>query len=756
MFASTFQHGENGVEIFAPSGTDPLRFMLLKNEDSIQKTYDRTIKGNCLILEQSSVSSSITCPKSSSKSLGILQAWFCLQLNIPKGKNFSLECSVTDQDGRHRRFHFSTNFKSWDANELHARIAWPRGVHEDEWVTYMINLDDFCHDCFRSHFQSLDHFTLFSSCKVRKIFSLPSRMSDLIVPAVLDFPVGVSTDVFIIAVPVKADKNAPPGKGGAGSNSASSKKGGPSGKGATGTVGGDFGIAGIKKELTIAGKRMTTIQTHPHATAASKTSSTTANVSTRPSGQHSNQHGDPPLSTVHELPPRALDAQNNRYFSDDLVEDDHDEDKQLATESGRAYSSKNDDIEVSAQRQTFSVRMKDREENEDRFRHHNEVDLAHIAPRRKHLQSAPNPVTDLLSSNNSGSSLTAVQQYVAARSQPRQASPSAVSSSSPSSSLHREHQRQPSFSPHNREHRVPSASSRDAHEDLYWERKETGSCEDDAAEGAGDDERVHHLRSSDNHRRSGTQRLDAVEESRYAQSIHASGVDVYKASTVTEESEDTKQSTGTSVARLSTRSRHYDDDDMPHDHSGKDHFDSDIYAWRVPLEPQETAPSTQRCLIEEEEKDQKSWTSVSHPEDEVIHGDESFHHATINDLAVHENDRENVHTRSHETELHAAVALSSDDRDDEEVATAAVVHVDPEVASSIFQWQQAIMSLAQQQYPASEGGEGSSYAAVVEEVLQEVQGLCSSLTILESAYWLDFGQEEYAAEIGYFRFPATS
>eukprot|EP01033_Poteriospumella_lacustris_P002148 gene2148-1568_t len=166
MFSKAFQKGDGGVEIFSPTGTDPLRSLELKNKSAISKVYDRYIKGNCLILDQTSVSSSISCPSSSSKTLGIVQPWFCLQLNIPKGKSFSLELVVSETTGQHHRVHFSTSFRGWDANELHARIAWPK-EYDSLWVTYVINLEELCRVCFRSTFASLDHFTVYSTCQLK-------------------------------------------------------------------------------------------------------------------------------------------------------------------------------------------------------------------------------------------------------------------------------------------------------------------------------------------------------------------------------------------------------------------------------------------------------------------------------------------------------------------------------------------------------------------------------------------------------------
>lgn len=246
MFAKAFQKGDGGVEIFSPTGTDPLRNLELKNKTAISKVYDRYIKGNCLILDQTSVSSSIACPSSSSKTLGIVQPWFCLQLNIPKGKSFSLELVISETTGQHHRVHFSTSFRGWDTNELHARIAWPKEC-DSLWVTYVINLEELCRVCFRSTFASLDHFTVYSTCQIRKIFSLSAKITDIVIPAAFDFPMGVAAEIYLVGLPAKVDKGGPTTS--KPPHAGTSK---PRGKttGTAQTTLAEIGVMGVKKQLT--------------------------------------------------------------------------------------------------------------------------------------------------------------------------------------------------------------------------------------------------------------------------------------------------------------------------------------------------------------------------------------------------------------------------------------------------------------------------------------------------------------------------
>lgn len=319
MFSKAFQKGDGGVEIFSPTGTDPLRSLELKNKSAISKVYDRYIKGNCLILDQTSVSSSISCPSSSSKTLGIVQPWFCLQLNIPKGKSFSLELVISETTGQHHRVHFSTSFRGWDANELHARIAWPK-EYDSLWVTYVINLEELCRVCFRSTFASLDHFTVYSTCQIRKIFSLSARMTDIVIPAAFDFPIGVAAEIYLVGLPAKVDKGVP---------SATSKPpqagtGKPRGK-AAGTVQTapmGIGVLGVKKQLT--------------ASSIAANSQVADDTHVVPEGKAVEQRGPHPNGAGGKLMQRTLQKAEEKQRTprrDDIVpfDDDDDQDNEPPT-----------------------------------------------------------------------------------------------------------------------------------------------------------------------------------------------------------------------------------------------------------------------------------------------------------------------------------------------------------------------------------------------------------------------------------------
>jgi hypothetical protein len=196
MFSTVYQKGENGVEVFSPSGSgDPLKGTFsITNESSILKQYNRNIKGYCIEMESESATTKLLCPNSKHySSLALTQPLFCLQLSLPSfpAKAFSLQLSTYDQNHQRKRFHFSTNFISQSVSNqvdsvLSVKLPWPSPQQcfrekdeedvpdQEKWITYVLNLQELFSSAFPlSSFSSLDSFVLHPSCKLRKIFTLP-------------------------------------------------------------------------------------------------------------------------------------------------------------------------------------------------------------------------------------------------------------------------------------------------------------------------------------------------------------------------------------------------------------------------------------------------------------------------------------------------------------------------------------------------------------------------------------------------------
>ncbi|XP_074534619.1 protein CFAP20DC isoform X2 [Halichoeres trimaculatus] len=204
MFKNNYQGGA-AVEIFSGQGKDPVAKWKLKGGPSaIHKEYDKEVKGFVYCLEGSSQTVKMQIPENGKMSLGLLQRFLVLQVNIPQVKDFSTELVITDSQHLKRRLHLSTVHKELSATLLHAKIPLV-GLKRNMWSTLCIDLVSFSNELFKG-FLSLDGITLFATCKVRRILTIkpdPSEISaddmflsgagvtDLI-PRSCHFPPGVS------------------------------------------------------------------------------------------------------------------------------------------------------------------------------------------------------------------------------------------------------------------------------------------------------------------------------------------------------------------------------------------------------------------------------------------------------------------------------------------------------------------------------------------------------------------------------------
>ncbi|XP_026202862.1 uncharacterized protein C3orf67 homolog isoform X3 [Anabas testudineus] len=163
MFRNNYQGGAV-VEIFSGQGKDPVaRWKLCGGRSSIHKEYNKEVKGFVYSLEGSSQTVKMQIPESGKMSLGLLQRFLVLQVNIPQCKDFSIELVVTDSEHLKRRLHFSTVHKELSATLLHAK-----------WTTLYIDLVSFTAELFKG-FLTLDGITLFATCKVRRIFTMKTE-----------------------------------------------------------------------------------------------------------------------------------------------------------------------------------------------------------------------------------------------------------------------------------------------------------------------------------------------------------------------------------------------------------------------------------------------------------------------------------------------------------------------------------------------------------------------------------------------------
>ncbi|XP_040890483.1 uncharacterized protein C3orf67 homolog isoform X1 [Toxotes jaculatrix] len=179
MFRNNYQGGAV-VEIFSGQGKDPVaKWKLCGGPSAIYKEYNKEVKGFVYCLEGSSQTVKMQMPENGKMSLGLLQRFLVLQVNIPQCKDFSIELVITDSEHLKRRLHLSTVHRELTSTLLHAKIPFV-GLKRNIWSALCIDLASFTAELFKG-FLTLDGITLFATCKVRRIFTMktePTGMSD--------------------------------------------------------------------------------------------------------------------------------------------------------------------------------------------------------------------------------------------------------------------------------------------------------------------------------------------------------------------------------------------------------------------------------------------------------------------------------------------------------------------------------------------------------------------------------------------------
>uniref|UniRef100_A0A3P8PJN9 CFA20 domain-containing protein n=1 Tax=Astatotilapia calliptera TaxID=8154 RepID=A0A3P8PJN9_ASTCA len=178
MFRNNYQGGAV-VEIFSGQGKDPAaKWKLCGGPSAIYKEYNKEVKGCVYCLDGSSQTVKMQMPENGKMSLGLLQRFLVLQVNVSHGHDFSAELVITDSEGLKRRLHLSTVHKEVSATLLHAKIPFV-GLKRN-WSTLCIDLVSLSGELFKG-FLTLDGITLFATCKVRRIFTVRTEhagMSD--------------------------------------------------------------------------------------------------------------------------------------------------------------------------------------------------------------------------------------------------------------------------------------------------------------------------------------------------------------------------------------------------------------------------------------------------------------------------------------------------------------------------------------------------------------------------------------------------
>lgn len=185
MFKNNYQGGAV-VEIFCAQGNDPVAKWKLSG-GAIHKEFNKEIKGFVYCLEGSSQTVKMQMPQNGKMSLGLLQRFLVLQVNVPHGKDFSTELLVTDTGHLKRRLYLSSVHKELSTTLWHAKIPLV-GLTHSTWSTLCIDLVSFTRELFKGvGFMSLDGIALFATCRVRRIFTMkaePDAGDDIILSGV--------------------------------------------------------------------------------------------------------------------------------------------------------------------------------------------------------------------------------------------------------------------------------------------------------------------------------------------------------------------------------------------------------------------------------------------------------------------------------------------------------------------------------------------------------------------------------------------
>ncbi|MEQ2314703.1 hypothetical protein AMECASPLE_014884, partial [Ameca splendens] len=180
MFRNNYQGGAV-FDLFSGQGKDPVaKWRLWGGPSVIHKEYNKEVKGFVYCLEGSSHTVKMQMPENAKMSLGLIQRFLVLQVNVPERHDFSIELVITDSEHLKRRLYFSTVHKEMSATLLHAKIPFTE-LNRNTWSTLCIDLVSIAGELFKG-FLTLDGITLFATCKVRRIFTMktdPKIMSDV-------------------------------------------------------------------------------------------------------------------------------------------------------------------------------------------------------------------------------------------------------------------------------------------------------------------------------------------------------------------------------------------------------------------------------------------------------------------------------------------------------------------------------------------------------------------------------------------------
>ncbi|KAK0147084.1 hypothetical protein N1851_004519 [Merluccius polli] len=178
MFKNNYQGG-SVVEVFSAQGKDPVaKWRLQGAPAAIHRVFDKEVKGFVYCVEGGSQTVKMQLPEDGKTTLGLLQPFLVLQVNVPACRDFSIELIITDSTHLKKRLYFSTVHKEFSATPLHARIPFV-SLKQNIWCNLCIDLVSFTGELFKmAAFQTLDGIAVCANCKLRRIFTMKKEPTD--------------------------------------------------------------------------------------------------------------------------------------------------------------------------------------------------------------------------------------------------------------------------------------------------------------------------------------------------------------------------------------------------------------------------------------------------------------------------------------------------------------------------------------------------------------------------------------------------
>jgi hypothetical protein len=159
-------------EVHDSYSVDPSKnnfYQQLATTNSTQpRSFDKEAKSYLHNLQSSN--SRINLPASDNKTLSLHQQYLVLHIFIPIGFHWWIELAISDITGVRRRINLTTVPGKQEAKYFSYR--YPIEVSRGSWLFLGIDLYSFMEAFKGQTFRALDHITVGSHCRLRRIFTM--------------------------------------------------------------------------------------------------------------------------------------------------------------------------------------------------------------------------------------------------------------------------------------------------------------------------------------------------------------------------------------------------------------------------------------------------------------------------------------------------------------------------------------------------------------------------------------------------------